>query len=404
MSTIGDEADRQLQALRLARDAATTNLLDLENDGTYTLLKAGDGLSGATAHQAKPALAKVDELWRGLQLLNSLVDQAETQRGSGHLSDGRARELLELLTGPSITLPTEVRPLAQRVLTASPVATPTLTPQQLIAVMEAAFVALRDVVAQVDRAWKDLLPRLERATAEAARLVAELPHDRTLTAAQAALRPLADRVAHDPLGAADELRRAESALTAARHAAASARARAVQVREGLAAGDQLIVDVAALIDKGRTALDESRRVAASPTGLLDPLDPTVLTAEQGLQPWLARLQALAAEGDLDRAAVGLERWSRVADQTLAAARQVAEANTRPAARRQELRGLLRAARAKAAASGRAEDTGLRDLEEKARAALATPCDLAAADAAVVRYLRTLRSGRRRPSRPHQETL
>lgn len=399
MSALADEADRQLQALRLARDAATTNLLDLEANGTYTLLKAGDGLAGATAVRAKPALAGVEELWRGLQQLNSLVDRAETQRGRGRLSDDGARELLDLLTGPSITLPTEIRPLSQRALTASPVTTPALTPQQLIAAMETAFVALRDVVAQVEKAWNDLVPRLERAVADATRLVRELPGDRSVVAAQAALEPLAEQIAHDPLGTADELRRAESMLSHARQAAAAARARAARLGELLADGDVLVGEILETIEAGRTALDESRRVVAEPTGLLDPLDPTILRGERGLSAWLDRLQGLAAAGEVSDAETGIERWRRVADATLAAARQVAAANERPAARRQELLGLLRAARAKAEASGRAEDLRLRDLEQRARTALAKPCDLAAADAAVERYLVALR----RTNRPRKET-
>lgn len=399
MSALADDADRKLQALQQARDAATTNLLDLEANGTYTLLKAGDGLAGTTAQQAKPALAGVEGLWRGLQQLNALVDQAETLRGRGRLSDDRARELLVLLTGQSITLPTEIRPLSERALTASPVTTPALTPQQLIAVMEAAFIALRDVVAKVERAWSDLVPRLERARAEAARLVRELPRDRTVVAAQAALQPLPDLIAHDPLGTADELRRAESMLTNASKAAAAAQARIARLRELLTGGDQLVEEILVTIDEGRTALDESRRAVAEPTGLLDPLERSSLGGERGLTAWLDRLQGLAAAGELSRAETGVERWRKVADQTLAAARQVAAANRAPAARVGELRGLLRAARAKADAAGRGADPRLRDLEEGALSALAAPCDLDAADDAVEQYLVALR----RPSRPSQET-
>ena len=399
MNGIAQEADRQLRELRAARDAATTNLLDLEREGAYALLKAGNGLSGVTAARAEPALARVPELWSGLQLLDEVIDRAEKHRGDGHLNDARARELLTMLTGPSITLPVEVRPLAQRALTASPTSTPTLTPQALLAAMEEAFAALRDVIAAVDAAWTELLPRLERATAEAVRLAGEMPGHRDVTAARAALARLADRIAEDPLGAADELARAEALLAAARQAAAQARALAGRVRDDLVAAERSATEIAALIDEGRIGLAESRRTVADPSGLLDPLDPTVLTGERGLEPWLARLRRLAEAGQVERAAAGMARWRSLADQTLTAARQVAEANAEPAARRRELRGLLRAARAKAVAAGRVEDGALRDIEQRAREALEVPCDLAAAQSEVDAYIAALRRGPRRKPQP-----
>ena len=405
MSDIAEEADRQLRALRAARDAITTNLLDLEADGAYVLLKAGNGLSGTTAARARPALARVAELWRSLQLLDTVVDRADERRGDGRLGDQRARELLALLTGPSIDLPVEVRPLAERALAASPVDTPTLTPQALIAAMEEAFTPLRDVVAAVDAAWTDLLPRLERATAESARLAGELPGNPDVAAARTALLPLPDRVAQDPLGAADELAGAEAVLATARRRATEARAAAQRLGDDVAAAERSITEIAELIDAGRAHLADSRSTVRDPQGLLDPLDPAVLTAEQGLAPWLERLRDVAATGDVARAGDGLARWRTLAGQTLAAARQVAEANGRPAARRRELRGLLRAAQAKAAASGRAEDATLQEIAGLAREALAVPCDLDAAQTHVDAYVAAVwRTGpaRRRTTRRKAE--
>jgi hypothetical protein len=393
VSPVVDEAERQLATLRAARDAVMTNLLDLEAEGAYSLLKAGNGLTGVTAARARPALARVAELWGGLQLLDNLLERADALRPGGRLSDDRARELLALLTGPSIDLPATIRPLAQRALTASPVATPAVTAQGLLTDMEAAFAPLRDVVAAVDAAWNDLLPRVERADAEATTLEAESPG--AVASARSALRTAADRVAQDPLGAAGDLARAESLLTGARQAAAQVRAQRARVAEELVAADDLVGRISALVDEGRIGLGDSRRTIRAPAGLLDPLDPTVITGDRGLQPWLDRLQALVDEGDVARAADGLGHWRRVADETLVAAQQVATANAGPAARRRELRGLLRAARAKALAAGRVDDPRLRRLEETARLALVAPCDLADAEQRVDAYVTALRPNRRR---------
>ena len=66
-----------------------------------------------------------------------------------------------------------------------------------------------------------------------------------------------------------------------------------------------------------------------------------------------------------KAAAGeLDRWRRDADRWLADARRVAAANGAPVARRNELRGLLQAFRAKSLAMGRAEDPELVGLHHR----------------------------------------
>ena len=93
---------------------------------------------------------------------------------------------------------------------------------------------------------------------------------------------------------------------------------------------------------------------------------------------------------MSRAGAGLERWRSLAEQTVAVARQVAEANARPWRRRQELQGLLRATRVKAGAMGRAEDPLVSDLAGQAARSLAVPCDLPAAESAIEALLEGLR--------------
>lgn len=395
MSEVVTYAERRLRELRAARDAVTTNLLDLEAEGAYALLKAGDGLSGATALKAKPALARLPELWRGLELLDDLIDRADAQRGTGGLNERRARELSELLDGPSITLPAETVPLAQRQLTGSSVAVQTTTATTLLAGMEATFEAVRDVVTEVDAAWRDLLGRVQQATAALDQLPPEAAGDPQVTTARTTLDGLATRVADDPLGATADLERAEAALDTVQQAITDRRARATRLDADLATARTLLAELERLVGEGRLALDRSRAEVARPEGLLEPLDPAILTGETGLRPWLNRLDQLAVAGDVDKAGRGYQRWRQVADDTLAAARQVAAANTAPTTRRQELRGLLRAAKAKAAASGRAEDAALTQLARRASQVLGVPCDLPAAAKHVAAYVDALRSHTRK---------
>lgn len=80
-----------------------------------------------------------------------------------------------------------------------------------------------------------------------------------------------------------------------------------------------------------------------------------------------------------------------ADGTRATAQEILTANETPYQSRNELRGLLDALKAKAAASGLAEDPQCTRLYGEARDLLYTaPCDLGGAGAAVSRYGALLR--------------
>jgi hypothetical protein len=106
---------------------------------------------------------------------------------------------------------------------------------------------------------------------------------------------------------------------------------------------------------------------------------------------------------------GLASWQALADQTLDAARQVAAANIRPAARREELQRLLGAAQVKARASDRADDPRVARLADQARRALLVPCDVDVAEDRVDAFIDALRrrprpAGGAPPSGPAGSTL
>jgi hypothetical protein len=89
----------------------------------------------------------------------------------------------------------------------------------------------------------------------------------------------------------------------------------------------------------------------------------------GLEPWLARLQALGRMGSFRQVRRGLASWMQVAEDALSREREVLEANREPLGRRQELRGLLSSLQAKARAVGLARDAELADMGARARAIL-----------------------------------
>ena len=371
MSPAAHALDRRLLELRSEHETLTNRLHELEVDPTYVRLAGGEGMSGATADRLRPVMEQIAGLLPGLDQVVELVAHVSAGRGGGMLTDDVATTLFAQLNGPQI------------ILFAVPGGLPA---HGLLAALGEAHAELRAAVSEVQAVWQQFPYRLEETRAEADRLAGTAPELRTVAAAREALDGLGDRVAADPLGAADDLTTVESALATA-GGAVEEMGRLRDVVEGAA---RTLAELDAVVGEGRDALVRSRAELLEPRGLLDPVDTEVLSGERGLRPWLTRLEALVSGGDFTLAAKGLESWSALADKTMAAAVAIAEANGRPVQRRRELRDLLRAARVKAGASGRAEDPLMAELARRADEALAVPCSLAGAETQVGAYLVELR--------------
>lgn len=365
MSPAAHALDRLLFDLRGAHEAMAADLVGLEAEGTYAVLAAGTVISGATVSRAEPALAQVADVRLGLDLLGALLADVSSLRGT---DEAHSTELFTHLISPSIVLP---GPTVRAV-----------TPQDLLAAMADSLEPMREVVREVDTVWRDFLPRLDRLKAEVERLAQAMPTLCSLDSARTTLTALAGRVIHDPLGAADGLTAVESTLADA----AATGTKASGLRAGLASATQTVAELETLIAEGRQALARSRTETSDSGVLLDPVDPGVITGERGLVPWLTRLDGLVSGGDVELAEKGLASWRALAEKTLATAREVAAANARPTQRRRELQNLLRAARVKAGASGRAEDPLMTELAVQAEDALAVPCNLTTAEARVAAYV------------------
>jgi hypothetical protein len=238
----------------------------------------------------------------------------------------------------------------------------------------------RDCLAAVDDATR----ALRAAEAKAAELGATT--DPAVAAARAALDALVTSVAEDATAAHDTAP-ATGAVAAATARVAALAERRAQLPAALADADRLLEEIRERAAEGATAADEVRRKIGAVTGLLQPVDVGPLDhGDRALGPWLDRIRHEAAAGDWQSAAAALSVWRTVADGWLTNVRTVADANRAPLVRRAELRGLLEAYQAKAAAGGR-EDPALGDLHQAAFVLLyGSPCDLDAADRAVRAYV------------------
>ncbi|OHV59277.1 hypothetical protein, partial [Pseudofrankia sp. BMG5.36] len=236
--------------------------------------------------------------------------------------------------------------------------------------------------------------RLAELTVDAARLgLADLPE---LADARAAVRAHGSAVAADPLSAqAADLAAAAAAVDEA-DAVLGALGRARGSLAGdLRAAEALLTEILAVAAEGERHARRAVERVAGARAALGRLDEGWLSdPRRGLRPWLGRLADAAAGGDWPGAARGLLAWRGTAEATLRRAREVAEENATPLRRRDELRGLLGALHAKAAADGSAEDPDLIALHRRAHDALyIAPSDLDLAGELVHRYAAAVTAGR-----------
>lgn len=397
-----EEVDRLLATMDSQSQVVTANLLELEDLPMYKELTSSTSppqLTGRTQAMVEPALAAVQELWRYFGLFNGLLRQARDLRGTDRkIRDTKIAELEELLTGRSIKLPAKKIPLAQRGLLTGAETDDSITPDDLLRAMSAAFDTAKSVVLEIDAAWDLLLPACTRARDESSalgKLCAELGMTPTpeLLAARAQLELFKRLVAFDPLGVSAGLdQEVASALAAARAQLTNLKEQRDLIPADLDRARVLLDEIQQLAGRGRAALDLTRQKILQPEGLKEPLDASILSVEpRGLIPWLSRLEALAAGPRWQTARRGLDQWMLAADGTRATAQEILTANETPYQARNELRGLLDALKAKAAASGLAEDPQCTRLYGEARDLLYTaPCDLSGAGAAVSRYGALLR--------------
>jgi len=392
-----ESAAQRAAAVIAERDAVQANLLELDGGFAKQVLE-GAALTGQTRDRWAAASASLATLWETFLAYSAVVDRVAAL-GTGPKRPARKDlpELSDLLTEGCIQLPGPPVPLARRDLAAA--ARPPVTLTTAVGAMRRLFTQVTEVTSAVESVWAALGPPFDAATADLARcapLVAGLGADAEaeLRAVSADLDALRAASNADPLA----LWHPDSAGTQGGRADTSSadrlRERAAALASRIAELDRVrrqarhrIEELTAAVAGARTARQEAvaawqaaaTRVSALPSPPPDIGDPP-----------LAGLDALAARGQWSRLAAELDRCE--ADLAASGAQTAGLRQAAAAAldKRDELRGLLRAYKAKAARLGGAEDESLADSHERARALLWTaPCDLAAAEAAVAAYQRAI---------------
>ncbi len=385
-----DQAGAAAKAAVAERDAIQANLLELDSSFGKQLL-AGAELTGDTKRRWDSTAATLATLWQVYEAYSAVVDQA-AEAAARHLGQRELAALSNLLTGRSVQLAAGPAPLAGRDLADS--GRENLTIATAVARMRGAFTSVTEVVSAAEHVWTEVAGRLDTIGAELARVssqAATLGDEAltvNLTAAQGKLARLRDTLNSDPLALwqgngvvdASGADRLQERVTAA----ASRVDELARLRDE---ASQRVADVTTAAATARSAHDDAvaawqRAAEKIAAGALPP-HPADLA---DLSARLAGLGTLLAGS----------RWTRLASELDLLDRELATATTSfkdaeravvaAMAKRDELRGLLGAYKAKAARLGAVEDSRLAEHYDRARTLLWTaPCDLAAAEAAVAGY-------------------
>jgi hypothetical protein len=397
-------AAQGVEAATRERDTIQANLLELDSSFGKRLL-AGATLTGESGQRWEVAAAALAALWETFTAYSAVVDKAaELLASSRRPSPARLTEISSLLnTAPSVRLTRATQPLARRDLTGSGIVTVTVA--AAVQQMKQAFATITEVVSAAETVWNEAADRLQQASAALAGArrqtegITDEALSQSLGQAETDLARLRDQLNSDPLALWRHGRVEVAQLDRLREqtaAVAATAARLATVRED---ADRRIAAVTAAVTAARAAYQDAlatREEVRVKIAAAVPAPPPVA----GLASRLEGLETIRSAGRWARLASELQAVQQQAETAAGSCRDAQREALALLERRNELRGLLEAYRARAAKLGAAEDAGLDVLERRAREVLwSAPCDLSAAADAVTGYQQAVLTISRQAQRP-----
>lgn len=401
-----DEADRALARLGAEHEAVETSLLALQEHAGRRLLEGAE-LTGATKERWAAAEQSITLLWTYFDAYTGALTALRELRARRRWSSREDLvELTERLRGRSVTVPGPAAAHPGPSLTGPARLAEEFTLQELVARMNELYASSLDTIITADAVWSALPARIDLLAAELRRTRSlahsvgvrpgEHPAGDELESITEELTALRAEVLSDPLAfwrpapgssapgggrpdtgrydraarALEEVRREIEAVLGVRQ---DSEERLIRLRDVLSRADRTL-------SEARAARGEVlAKIAASEV-------PAVSGPPTVLQERLAAAAEFRRHAQWHRLSPLLESLEREAEDELHRARESLTAVTAPLAVRAELRGRLDAYKAKAARHGTAEDPLLIERYDAARRMLwSAPCDLRAAEQAVLRY-------------------
>lgn len=379
------------------RSGVSAGLLELDDHPGRRLLD-GAKLSGVTAEAWGRASAELAALWTVFEAYQQVLDRVTTMRGGPktRLGDRELAALADLLTGRSVALPRQAVPFERRGLLDPASTQDFLTLDEAVQSMTRTYEVVKKVAVDAEDAWNRLLEPLDdlKQQVQAARATADAVGSSTdpvfgrLANIEAQTADLRRRALSDPLGlVAGGGAGTPARLAQLRSELAGVRTELEQALSARAEFDQRLAGVEEVIVLIARAEAEAETVRAEVLAkIAAPRLPPASAAAAHLRTKVADLRRERSGQSwtlLGRNLSALEKNSRVILEN--AQKRVAQVRS-PLDRRDELRGLLDAYRARAARHGVAESPRLVAAHRAARDLLwSAPCDLAAAEYAVRTY-------------------
>lgn len=343
-----DDLEHRIRDWQANLTVISRNLMDLAELELTKRVRARlkdptHGYQGVTAERALRAFNALDGLWQDYLLLARVVeDAAELARKNG-IFRNTEDEVIALLEGASVKLPSIHVPLPTRDLLAKADRSDSARPDEVLNAMRGTFAMARDALLSIGEAETRVAPRIAAVARETETLERWAV---TLGIASLEVEPVdqMEVVEADPLGAAINLDRVEARLAVARTQLEGLERERDAVSVALERGRARLCELKDLSQRTHAAIEETRLRIANPGRMVEPIADEIIAS---LAAWLATLEKTLAAGRWQAAAVGLQRWEANCATRLEAERSAYKHNCAELDERTELRGRFRALCAKA---------------------------------------------------------
>lgn len=358
LSVISTDSEARRAHYKAVIEQWSNSLYELDEHATYRLLAAGD-MYGVTGDRANETVASAPILWGWLGRLRDQIETVDQLIEETTMFTSHAGEIHQLLTGDTISITLATVPdglpatVHSRLVDADgDPATYETNCDGLIELFRAVYEPVRDIVAEVDAVWSDLMPRIEaatltldRANALCDRLDVSVPEVKMASQRLAAVRA---SVSDDPLSLSGNVGPDLDKLVAAAARASGALAHAHgSLGEDLARADKLIAELRVLRARAAAAYSKAEAKVIPVGGLIRVPSTAVIDGRNGLAHRARRFAELGDGDDWREARAVVDEWMTAAERLRSQLEKALRVNDAPLSERADLRGLLRAYRVKA---------------------------------------------------------
>lgn len=403
-----------LERFETALAGLRAGLVDLEASPSYLMLTDA-AIGPVTARTVGAAAREAADLWPLLNGVEGALAEIRRYQSDHGVAGKHGAEIVRLLSqrwipielpssvgaasgsssGQSLGLPPA--PVPSPVSSGPPANAVAFAVGEALDAFRHRFDAIRTGVSQVNALFLDLLPRIDAGRKTLNRLDGEVQAlgvpEPLIGRARALAQDLEQRLVADPLAVtAGDGAKLDADVAAAAAQVATLRSGHDSLEADLGATEELLAALRVLRAQAQAAGSEAEAKVVDPQGLVAVPSPAVLDGNGGLASRLDEITSRLPTSSWDQRRSLLDGWLGTARKLQAQLSRAEAANRAPLARRDELRGLLRAYQSKVSAVGRAEDLELTAIVDQARTELYTaPTDLDRAATIIEDLARRLRS-------------